>query len=54
MSKASHAAFWADPPSRDRHVAGLLAIYREMLEARDGAGSDVASPPPLRRSRKAA
>jgi glycosyltransferase involved in cell wall biosynthesis len=37
MSKASHAAFWADPPSRDRHVAGLLAIYREMLEARDGA-----------------
>jgi glycosyltransferase involved in cell wall biosynthesis len=32
MSRAAHAAYWADPPSLDRHVAGLTRIYNAMLE----------------------
>jgi glycosyltransferase involved in cell wall biosynthesis len=31
MSEATYAKFWADPPSTERHIQGLLGIYRQML-----------------------
>jgi len=31
------AAFWAAPPTRDHHVRGLLAVYRQMLMTRSAA-----------------
>ena len=30
MSAAAHADFWRDPPTPERHVAELVAIYRDM------------------------
>jgi glycosyltransferase involved in cell wall biosynthesis len=32
MSKAAHAAYWADPPTREKHVERLVALYRLMLD----------------------
>ena len=32
FSNASHAAFWADPPTIDRHVEKLTGVYRGMLD----------------------
>ena len=32
MSNAAHAAFWADPPTVDRHVERLTKVYRGMLD----------------------
>jgi glycosyltransferase involved in cell wall biosynthesis len=32
MSAAAYAAYWAKPPTLDRHIDGLLSIYRGMLE----------------------
>ena len=37
LSHAAHAAFWADPPSLDRHVARIVAVYRGALLRRGGA-----------------
>jgi glycosyltransferase involved in cell wall biosynthesis len=34
LSAAAHASYWADPRTLDKHVAGLLAIYRGMLTPR--------------------
>ncbi len=34
MSHAAHRAYWANPPTLDRHVEGLISIYRGMLDAR--------------------
>ena len=31
---AAHARFWADPPTSERHVAGLRSIYDSILERR--------------------
>ncbi len=31
MSAASHAAYWADPPTLDRHIARLTSVYRTIL-----------------------
>jgi glycosyltransferase involved in cell wall biosynthesis len=36
FSRAAYDAYWFDPPSLDRHVAGLTKIYRGMLAARAG------------------
>ena len=33
MSQAAYRAYWADPRTLERHVAGLTAIYRSMLAA---------------------
>jgi glycosyltransferase involved in cell wall biosynthesis len=54
MSRAAHAAFWADPPSLERHVTGLLAIYREMLEGRVGIVADARLEAPIAPSQPAA
>jgi len=35
-SAASYAAYWSDPPTLERHIARLTAVYRGML-ARKGA-----------------
>lgn len=32
--RAAYEGFWADPPDRERHTRGLLAIYAETLRAR--------------------
>lgn len=40
MSAASYAAYWADPPTLDRHVARLTSVYRSIL-ARKG---EIAAP----------
>jgi glycosyltransferase involved in cell wall biosynthesis len=32
MSRAAHAAYWADPPSLERHTRGLMALYEAMIE----------------------
>lgn len=37
MSHAAYRAYWADPCTLDRHVAGLLSIYHGMLEAHRSA-----------------
>lgn len=29
--RAAYARWWSDPSTRDKHVAGLLGVYREML-----------------------
>lgn len=34
MSLAAYQAYWAEPRTLDRHVDGLTAIYRGMLDAR--------------------
>lgn len=34
LGQAAYAAYWADPYTLDRHVAGLEAIYRESLGRR--------------------
>ncbi len=34
MSQAAYRAYWADPRTLDRHVEGLVSIYRSMLAAR--------------------
>lgn len=31
MSRASHAAFWRDPPSIERHVAEIVKVYRTAI-----------------------
>jgi glycosyltransferase involved in cell wall biosynthesis len=31
MSAAAHQAYWADPPTPEKHVARLLGLYRQML-----------------------
>ena len=33
MSRASHEAYWANPPTLDRHVDAITAIYRGLLPA---------------------
>jgi glycosyltransferase involved in cell wall biosynthesis len=38
MSAASYTAYWADPPTLDRHIARLTSVYRTIL-ARKGAVS---------------
>ncbi|QXX73889.1 glycosyltransferase family 4 protein [Methylovirgula sp. HY1] len=37
MSHAASRAYWAEPKTLDRHVDGLLSIYRGMLDARRSA-----------------
>ena len=32
LSKEAHDLFWRDPPTLDRHVQQISAIYREMLD----------------------
>ena len=32
MSLAAHNSFWADPPTLDRHVERITAIYRTMID----------------------
>jgi len=34
MSGAAHADFWRDPPTPERHVAEVVAIYRDMAARR--------------------
>lgn len=34
MSAAAHAAYWANPPTVERHIQGLLDIYRGMVGSR--------------------
>ena len=43
MSAASYDAFWADPPTLDRHVAALTRLYGGML-ARQPAPNQAARP----------
>ena len=31
MARAAYATYWADPPTLDRHVAAIMAIYRDLL-----------------------
>ena len=31
MSNAAYRAFWSHPPTLERHVGAIVAIYREML-----------------------
>ncbi|MCB8933167.1 MAG: glycosyltransferase [Chthonomonadaceae bacterium] len=33
MGAEAHRRFWADPPTMERHVDGLLKVYKELLEA---------------------
>ena len=45
MSHAAHAAYWAAPPTLERHVTRIVEVYRLMLQsARTGARSPEASP----------
>ena len=37
FSRAAYDDYWADPPSLERHVAGLAKIYRGMLAAKAAA-----------------
>jgi len=37
LSAAAHAAFWARPPTLERHVEGLISIYRSMLQQHEQA-----------------
>ena len=32
MSRAAHQAFWASPPTLDRHIESILSVYRNMLQ----------------------
>ena len=34
MSDAAHAHYWADPPSLERHVAAITAVYRTLRPGR--------------------
>jgi glycosyltransferase involved in cell wall biosynthesis len=43
MSNASYDRFWADPPTLERHIERLGAVYREML-ARRGAPAGLIAP----------
>jgi glycosyltransferase involved in cell wall biosynthesis len=36
FSQAAHRSYWSDPPTLERHVAGLTAIYQTMLGRRHG------------------
>ncbi len=37
MSRAAYDAFWADPPTLDRHVDAITRIYRDLLPAQGRA-----------------
>ena len=39
MSRAAYTSFWAHPPTLDRHVVALVAIYRDMLARKAGSGA---------------
>ena len=41
LSHAAHAAFWADPPTIDRHIDRLMRVYRGALVRR---GASLAAP----------
>ncbi len=37
LSRGAHARYWANPPTLERHVAAVTAIYRDLLPARTAA-----------------
>ena len=44
LSNGAYASFWADPPTLDRHVAAIVAIYRRLTAgAADADTLDVAT-----------
>ena len=43
MSHAAYAAYWRRPPTLDRHVERITAVYSQMLTARDAMPSKAAA-----------
>ena len=39
ISRATYDSYWSDPPTLDRHIDAITAIYGNLVEAETGTSS---------------